>query len=665
MTAILLFAFGPWFFQEPTKKVTVFQPREYVTPDVPLGSFNAKDISVGELLREIAKDKRINLAVDQSVTTRVTLQLHQTSLNALLDLLVNAYDLRVETLGGILHIKPPLPAQPEAPVNQVIYDAGDDTLAFNLTAMKVDALARTLTELSGRNVLLRDLDTQKTVKGFQAPLPLVKGLRLLLSSNGLLLEEEEGVFFITVEQPLRGRPVPATGGTETQPTKAPLTGVRYSEGRYSLSYLDSPLKTIVAEVAAVGEVSLVVQGELEGNLSIHVEDVPIAMLFRLLFSGTEYSFVVQDRVFVIGNRETTTLQDYRLIKLEHLNAEMVQQTLPQTVVGESTITIVKELNSLLLNGESAKLVELENMIQQMDQPIPQVLIEVMVVDFNYTEDQELGVSVTNGDNKIFPELDVGLEANRDAGGNFRITRLPSNFEVKIRALESQEKARIISKPHVAALNGHEASIKIGSKQFYRVEQEELVGDQTPRLRTSEQIQDIEANIFLKITPWVSGSGEVTTVIEPTFTTFLGAIVDNIPPPISTRELKSTVRLKDGETIILGGLIEKFDTVNHQGVPFFSRIPLLGHLFRNRQTNRRKSELVIYITPHIYYGDEGSVEIIDDRQGLEYQLDVKRQKKGIKGKVPGKVPWYKRWRKKNREIQLPEEPELDAVEKKEP
>jgi len=107
---------------------------------------------------------------------------------------------------------------------------------------------------------------------------------------------------------------------------------------------------------------------------------------------------------------------------------------------------------------------------------------------------------------------------------------------------------------------------------------------------------------LEITPWVSSSGEVTTEIHPEFNTPVGNFNSEVPPTINSRVLDSTVRLKDGETIILGGLIQDTESVNYNKVPILGDIPLLGKLFRNRSIDNSKSELIIFITPYVFYGD---------------------------------------------------------------
>jgi type IV pilus assembly protein PilQ len=109
-------------------------------------------------------------------------------------------------------------------------------------------------------------------------------------------------------------------------------------------------------------------------------------------------------------------------------------------------------------------------------------------------------------------------------------------------------------------------------------------------------------VSLEITPWVSSSGEVTAEIHPEFNTPVGSFNSEVPPTINSRVLDSTVRLKDGETIILGGLIQDVESVKLNKIPILGDIPIIGKLFSNRQTDKSKSELIIFITPYVFYGD---------------------------------------------------------------
>lgn len=649
---MLLFQTGPTEAIDDTSLVA------YIKPDISLGSFNSKNIAIAELLRQVSKERSINLVVDPSVTTQVTLQLHDISLNQLLNLLVRAYDLECSQIGGVIYVRKPPPPPAPQPTNEIVFDSVQNTLSFDLAGMDLAQFSKEVTEKTAVNVLLASGGGQHVqIKGFQTALPFEKALSTLLKTNGFQLVQDEEVYLI---QPLITPPE----GPETNAQKRPAqaSGLVEKEGRWQAHYTNAPLSQILDDLLASGLIQMRITTQLEGQITVHVLDLSTEDLLHFLLSDTKYGFAKEGEIFVVGEKSSTVLTESVIISFQHINAEMVNQMLPSSLTEGVSVTIVKELNSLLLSGDRSKVRTLQNLVAQLDQNIPQVLIEVMVVDYSYNNARDLGMEFTNGDNQYFPELDVTLDGVRDAAGQFQIRRLPSNFALRIRALETQGKAKIISKPHIAALNGHEAEITIGTKQFYRLQSEELVGNENPRVRTSEEIREIEANINLKITPWVSGNGEVTTVIEPTFTSFLGQVTDNIPPPVSSRQLKSTVRLKDGETIILGGLIENFNSSDLKGVPFVSKVPILGALFRNHAQTNRQSELVIYLTPHIYYGNEGSVEFIRENEGLDYQLDIKKQKQGIQGDYPKKRNWFQRWRdnrkKKERKPETLQDPKGD-------
>lgn len=653
MTLLFLFLFC---LQEPQNAEP--QPLQtYISPDIEMDTFNAHDISIGELLRQIARDHAINIVVDPSIRQTVTLQLHQPTLNELLSVLAHSYQLKIDTLGGVIYVKPMPPAQPDPPQNDIQFNSEAGTVAFDLEGMNLEELCKELTRLTGKNLLRRDRNLRPVIAGFQAALPLERALDVLFTTNGLFLEVEEDLFYVSAPQ---SPGAPGTAMAQQTPKKS--VELQPENELFNVDFNNQPLAQVVQNVAKAADLQVVLLSELTGNVTIRATDLTADKLFQYLLAGSTYGYVVQDGIFIIGEKSNTALFDSKLLKFQHLNVEMAEQMIPASMAEGITLTRIKELNSLLLTGDRSRLNDLETLIQKMDSQVPQVLIELVVVDYSLENMREAGLNFSNGDNKLFPELDLDLEGFRAADGGFQIRRLPSNFLLNIKALESVGKARIISKPHIAALNGHEAEITIGTKQFYKLSAEELVGDENPRVRTSETIREIEANISLKITPWVTGDGEVTTLIEPSFTTFLGNITDNVPPPISTRHLKSTVRLKDGETIILGGLIENRNFTDQNGIPWVSRIPLLGALFRNHQRTENRSELVIYMTPHIYFGNEGSVEFIREEEGLNYQLDVVRQKRGIDGHYPKKKRWFQRSRQKDKERQ-PEVLEDPKDEKK--
>jgi type IV pilus assembly protein PilQ len=122
------------------------------------------------------------------------------------------------------------------------------------------------------------------------------------------------------------------------------------------------------------------------------------------------------------------------------------------------------------------------------------------------------------------------------------------------------------------------------------------------LSTSEQFITVDADTKMEITPYVGADGQITVEIKPDFKTPIGQPSGGIPPNINRRAMSSTLIIKEGETIVLGGLIQESESESRTQVPLLGSIPLLGYLFSSTTHSTNKSELVIYITPHISYGE---------------------------------------------------------------
>jgi len=128
----------------------------------------------------------------------------------------------------------------------------------------------------------------------------------------------------------------------------------------------------------------------------------------------------------------------------------------------------------------------------------------------------------------------------------------------------------------------------------------------------ERIQQVEASISFEITPWVGPNNQLTLEVLPDFQTPVGEFSPdkNLIPAINTRRLESTLRLNDGETIVIGGLIQEIESERESKIPILGDIPLIGALFTTTYKQTKKSEMLIYITPHIFYEDEAGLSYFE-------------------------------------------------------
>jgi type IV pilus assembly protein PilQ len=193
--------------------------------------------------------------------------------------------------------------------------------------------------------------------------------------------------------------------------------------------------------------------------------------------------------------------------------------------------------------------------------------------------------------------------------------LPDDFWITLKALESENKAKVMAQPRIATLNGNKASINVGVTRYFRLQGGTI---ENPFVR----FQEIKSGIKLDITPWISQGGQVTVEINPEISNSTGDNKEGFPN-VSTRSVNTTIQLNDGETIIIGGLIRAEDNKQIEKVPILGSIPFIGKLFQSQGNQKSTSELVIYLTPHLLkQGD--AVDLNRDLEKFKMRMNTNRE-----------------------------------------
>ena len=148
------------------------------------------------------------------------------------------------------------------------------------------------------------------------------------------------------------------------------------------------------------------------------------------------------------------------------------------------------------------------------------------------------------------------------------------------ALENNQNVDVKSMPKLSTLNGHDATLTIGSTVYYAIETQNTLGSLTTNTIKTVQYQTVQANQNITIKPVVSGDDQVTLTIEVSISDFLPNSNTSGPPNIATSQFKSIIRVKNGEMVVLGGLERIEKSTATTGLPIFSRIPVLKWLFSN-------------------------------------------------------------------------------------
>jgi type IV pilus assembly protein PilQ len=296
-------------------------------------------------------------------------------------------------------------------------------------------------------------------------------------------------------------------------------------------------------------------------------------------------------------------------------AESILGIIPDEIKRDLDIKIDKELNSFLVNGPATNIERFESFIKYIDKAVPVILIEVMLLEVNKSATVETGISagigtkpVTTG-GSIFPNADINLGAQTinniidgfNGFGSLNIGQVVPNFNLSLKALETNGNLKIRSSPRLSTLNGHKAYLSIGETTYYVVTNQNYYGSQIPQASEIKNYQPIDAELSVTIMPLVSGDGQITMDIKVIQSSFNGQKVDkDAPPGINSREFTSIIRVKDQDIIVLGGLEESVKNDSGSGVPLLSRIPVIKWLFSSRKREDSKKKLSVLIKPTVIY-----------------------------------------------------------------
>ncbi|MEW6413259.1 MAG: hypothetical protein AB1483_12440 [Candidatus Zixiibacteriota bacterium] len=594
-----------------TSTATVPEPT-IVDTVVVIPHLEFSSVSLTDAITALSRAYNLSIYIDSSVTGLINLRLDNVTLNDALQFIIRQYDLAWEKTGEIIKVYKPIPPPPEETPLNIGYENG--LLSLNVKGVDLNRFVSDLVDLTGKNIVIEG-NTRGFISGKLTDLELEKALRVIFSTNNFVYRVVDDVAYV--------------GQGEGAPHGAAIArnlSVKCQDGLVSLEVANQSLSDVISLLAGECGISIFIQTKLEGDIRASFRDKTIDEALTFLLLNSQYTFKESSGIYFIGARTSEDLYDTKLVKLNHLIAATVESVIPVSFSKQLTIKSVKEHNGLVLTGPRTSIAKLESFISEIDVPMAQVLFEVLVVDYTTTDRAEFRITANNfgGDSGLpgqvyYPEIDVsdigenlnkGLRSLESHLGVSNLGTLDTDFFIRLRMMQQKGTANVQSHPKIAALNGHPASIKIGTSQYYLLTSETSypTSQTNPYTQTSQRFEVIEADMSLEVVPFVNGNRELIVEVKPEFNTPAESFDPDIPPTINRRVLNSTVRLKDGETIVLGGLVQNTKSKTIDKFPILGSLPLIGRLFQNRTTTDTKSELMIYITPHIYYGSEGSVNI---------------------------------------------------------
>ena len=434
-------------------------------------------------------------------------------------------------------------------------------------------------------------------------------------------------------------------GQETTPE---TTSEETKEG-IDVEFKGTDIHTVLRSFAAISGLNIIAGPEVgvPGGVNIKLTQVPWEKAFDVILRNYRLAYERDGniiRVTTMENLETETLAT-RLFALNYAKASDVIESLKDMLSVRGKIKSDKRTNLLIITDVSANLNKIEDVIKELDSMTPQVAIESKVIETNLTKDEKLGirwsdflqfsaVSATKehtfpfkndsrgGDyTAVFDPTDAGVIPGTNMpyadSGSFKFGTLSAgNLNIVLNMLQSRSKASVVANPTVTTLNNQTASIKIITK--FPVAQYQ-VSTQTGTLTVSGYAYQ-EYGTILKVTPTVNKDGYITLEVHPQVSRESGttAFQGSTLPIVSSQETDTNVMVKDGETMVIAGLVKEDTVDTRTKVPILGDIPLIGWvLFRDRHSEvKEKRDLVIFITPHIIKSTSDVYAKISQQPGPE-------------------------------------------------
>ena len=433
---------------------------------------------------------------------------------------------------------------------------------------------------------------------------------------------------------------------------------KYTGRLISLDLQDTDIDNALRIIAEVSNLNIVASDDVTGKVTLRLTDVPWDQALDVILKTNGLDKVIEGNVMRVApvdklreEREALKQAQQAEEELEPLSVKYLRvsyakaaelKSLVETVLSErGTVAYDERSNQLIVKDVRKGLKNVIELVNKIDLRTPQVLLETQIVEATRNLGRELGAELGfqmiqspmtgNGTGLNFPAaIAVGGSAvaggitgssfpvASNAVGGSAVTALfdsadgTKSLQLRLSALESEGRVRVISRPAVATTNNKAATIKSVEKVRVRLPNGGLsvatgagaAANGAPAIAT----EIIEAGIVLDVTPQASPDYFVLLDIRAKSSSFSSREADGIPNEIE-RSASSTVLVSSGQTFALGGIYKISDSDRITGVPFFKDIPVLGHLFRRSLLDNNDEELLFFITPRIVEGsfDDASMK----------------------------------------------------------
>lgn len=405
-----------------------------------------------------------------------------------------------------------------------------------------------------------------------------------------------------------------------------------------LEAVDVDIRNLLTSIALANNLNIVISDEVQGNVSVKLSNINAQDMIKIIAENNNYTYQFKDNVIYISKGD----KDINLytVQINYLELDKIAQTINLMLTGNLTdkiddkdkktainnkVMIDESENTISFYGTLKQYEQIKNFLQEQDKPQKQVSLEAKVTAIQKDAAKDLGVSWEWSKLPQSPEHEITYDTvkhtviNEDGSKEEITDYLPVDevtrkwnddenipgvirfgkgvdgypyefyYAAKIDALISDGKANILARPNITTIQGKEAVINIGSEV-------PVPTVSTTNSTTTTSIKYREAGIILKCTPRVNEEGIITVKVHTEVSSPM-YVEDMKAYRFQKRSADTIVRLKDGQTMVIGGLIGSDEAKQMSKIPFLGDIPILGNLFKHIQKSKSDTEVMIFLTAH--------------------------------------------------------------------
>ena len=463
------------------------------------------------------------------------------------------------------------------------YEKEPELISLDIKGMDIRDVLKILSQKSGLNIVA-DKDVKGTIVLYVKDVAVMDALNILVSTNDLAYELEGSLLRIMTDKTYER----LHGEKFDDRTKTEIVRLDYANAT-EITKAITKMKTKIGKIIPDDSSNTIVLIDAPRNVK------------RMKDAISEMDVTLVTEVF----------------SLDYANAESIKGKLEEMLSKNSgSMRFDERTNKIIVKDTPKKIEDIKKVVEAFDEKTREVVIDANIIEVTLYDKYSSGIDwaaiATLGDIAIegTTNLTTRLLGPNTIPSDLTISKKDGAHSTVIKLLETFGETNILSRPRITVADKEEAKILVGKKEAY-VTSTTSQSDTTSV--TSISVNFIDVGLMLYVTPAINKDGFVTMKIKPEISSaeyreFISEDKKTEVPIVSTSEVETTVLVKDGTTVIIGGLMKDTVTEYKEKIPFLGDVPLLGKLFSTKGKSKIKTELVILLTPHIIEGDKTTEEV---------------------------------------------------------